>query len=137
MSQTKEPTGIGLKAAFLLQRELRRQTNPPTIEELALILDRVLHYEWAVRLVRVTADELEFERRLDPEDGVAQFNDWAERNLIGPDLGERGLLDAPEEDGGGEVFCETIGHRRPSLYPPPPPIPETESAESGAGRGTA
>lgn len=120
MSQIQEPTGIGLKAAFLLQRELKRCPNPPTIEGLALILDRVLYYEWAVRLVRLTADELEFERRLDPEDGIAQFSDWAERNLIGPDLGESRPLDTPEEDGGGEVFCEVIGHRRTSLYPPPP-----------------
>jgi hypothetical protein len=126
MSETQEPTGIGLKAAFLLQRELKRHPNPPTIEALALILDRVLRFEWAVRLVRVTADEMEFERRLDPEDGIAQFNDWAERNLIGPDLGDARPVNGPEEDGGGEVFCEVIGHRRPSLYPPPPPMPTGE-----------
>ena len=109
-----EPTGVSLKAAFLLLRELRRYPQLPSIEQLALILDDVLSYEWAVRLLRLEAED---HNKYGPHANVYEFNEWAANVLLGPDFREMGLGAIATDP---EVFVLPIGPRQPSIYPPPP-----------------
>src|SRR5690349_19300898 len=96
-----EPNGVSLKAAWLLLRELKRYPQLPSMEQLALILDRTLNYEWAVRIIRVAGTESPWN---DPTDGAVAFKEWAENTLVGPDM-----RDQEEEGGGGESKVEMIG----------------------------
>jgi hypothetical protein len=89
-----EPTGVCLKAAYLLLRELKRYPNLPSMEELALILADVLHYEWAARLLRL---EEENHDAYGVNDGVIDFNLWANDVLVGADFrSEREAEEPPE-----------------------------------------
>ena len=106
-----EPTGVSLKAAFLLLRELRRYPQLPSVEQLALILDNVLNYEWAVRLLRLEAED---HNPYGPDANVYEFNDWAANVLVGPDFRKVG------PDANPDVLVEVIGPRQPSIYPAPP-----------------
>jgi hypothetical protein len=84
-TDSDEPTGVSLKAAYLLLRELNKSPEPPNLEHLALLLDRTLHYEWAVRLIRITVDAHNgpaCSAQHLMEGGLEAFNDWANENLL-------------------------------------------------------
>ena len=111
--QTPEPTGVCLKAAYLLLRELRRYPQLPSVEQMAIILDLTLNYEWAVRIIRIE-DEMS---RAVPGDGSADFTHWAENVLLGADMRN---VETSESDATPESFIGIVGTPKPSLYPPPP-----------------
>jgi hypothetical protein len=46
------PSGLSLKAAYLLLRELNKSPEPPTMESVALLLDKVLRYPHIITLLR-------------------------------------------------------------------------------------
>jgi len=78
-----EPTGVSLKAAYLLLREMNQSPEPPTLESLAVMLDTVLNYEWAVRLIRVTAETVRDIGDAEcMKEGLEQFETWANENLL-------------------------------------------------------
>jgi hypothetical protein len=83
-SEVTEPSGVALKAAYLLLREMNKSPEPPSMESMALLLDNVLHYEWAVRLIRLTSDSIESQFGPDcMKEGLSQFKDWADNTLLG------------------------------------------------------
>jgi hypothetical protein len=87
-----QPSGVSLKAAYLLLKELKRYPQLPSIEQLAIILDDTLCYEWAVRIIR---NEQVFNAGLYcRDDAVIAFNEWAENVLLGPDF--RDVPDGPD-----------------------------------------
>jgi hypothetical protein len=77
-----EPSGVSLKAAYLLLREMNQSPEPPTIESLAAMLDRTLNYSEAVALIRdareVVGDCSSCEFMHKP---LTDFEDWARANL--------------------------------------------------------
>lgn len=74
------PSGIGLKAAYLLRQELQKHQGLPSIEELALILEDNLKYPGAVIAMRAEED---FHGTSHTGDGVREFNAWANDVLVG------------------------------------------------------
>ena len=80
--QLNEPSGVALKAAYLLLREMNSSPEPPSLERLAFLLDTILKYGPAVRLLRLSADfvaggpDAYLERQLD------EFGIWADENLM-------------------------------------------------------
>lgn len=76
------PSGVSLKAAWLLLRELRRYPALPSVTDLAVILDDVLNYEWAIRLIRFTAQAEEWDLGNTQGENAQQFNEWIEENLL-------------------------------------------------------
>jgi hypothetical protein len=80
--ELQEPTGISLKAAYLLLREMNKSPEPPSIESLALMLDSVLNYEWAVRIIKITSELQDQSGTIEGmEDNLRQFNEWTNDNL--------------------------------------------------------
>ena len=74
------PSGIGLKAAYLLRQELQKHQGLPSIEQLAMILEDTLRYPGAVMAMR---DEEDFHGTSHTRDGVCEFNAWANDVLVG------------------------------------------------------
>ena len=50
--------------------------------DLAVILDDVLNYEWAIRLIRFTAQAEEWDLGNTQGENAQQFNEWIEENLL-------------------------------------------------------
>jgi hypothetical protein len=73
-----EPAGVSLKAAWLLLREMEHNPKLPTVEQLALLLDKVLKYDRAVRLIM-----FEVWRQSDADEDLVEFDLLAYRNLVG------------------------------------------------------
>ena len=77
-----EPSGVSLKAAYLLLREMNQSPEPPTIESLAAMLDSVLNYSEAVNLIRDARETVKdcssCEYMNKP---LTDFEDWARAKL--------------------------------------------------------
>lgn len=81
--EPRSPSGVSLKAAYLLLREMHKSLEPPSIESLALLLEDVLHYEHAVRLIRVVHDLVRDDLDVSSaREGLEDFNTWAEQTLV-------------------------------------------------------
>jgi hypothetical protein len=68
----------GRVSAFARVEALPSTAKPR--KQMAILLDDVLNYEWAVRIIRI---EREMQGLFNSDDGISKFCEWAEDTLVG------------------------------------------------------
>lgn len=82
--QDDSPSGVCLKAAYLMLREMNRSPEPPSIERLASILQNNLNYSYLVGLIEEAYDMCNHGYSFDSFDrDLHDAHGWISDNLHG------------------------------------------------------
>lgn len=79
-----EPSGMALKAAYLLLRELNKSPEPPTMEGLAVLLEKVLRFPELITLLKEAHEVMNGCGTCDSfmREPLNEFESWVNDKLI-------------------------------------------------------
>ena len=83
LQSVEHPTGVSLKAAYLLLQEMKQSPDPPTVDGLALLLDNKLHFGHLIREIHSEAwlSRNDYDENGIVSQGMLEYDAWASQML--------------------------------------------------------